>query len=240
MQEKVWLIVEDEKDYLFLVSMDESLSYVPYEDLRGRSVLIDPIEREIIGFDEDLGETDVPAQHKIPKAGPQVYLPYTDYGRSASVLSFDHLLQQRVDILKILTCLLNPKARYDIPAVNMWKGYERDLLNYQREICSEWARRGYECAILQETERLFARHRSLRDRSIVPWWMGNRAFHRGNQSSLLRKDHFRYSEYFRDVPMNLPYIWPGRFESDLPHHMPAKLKRTIDEVNDDTVPWGTD
>jgi len=39
----------------------------------------------------------------------------------------------------------------------------------------------------------------------LPGWLGDPAFHRSHQSSLLRKNPAHYTF---DVPDDLPYVWP--------------------------------
>jgi hypothetical protein len=44
----------------------------------------------------------------------------------------------------------------------------------------------------------------------LPPWLGDPAFHRSHQSSLIRKDPGHYGPLFPGVPDDLDYVWPVR------------------------------
>jgi hypothetical protein len=43
----------------------------------------------------------------------------------------------------------------------------------------------------------------------LPSWLGDEAFHLSHRSALVRKDPDFYRPLFRDVPDDLPYVWPA-------------------------------
>ncbi len=93
------------------------------------------------------------------------------------------------------------------PAVLMWKGYELELLAYQKACCEEWKARGFKETCLEKSECLLAPH-SAELGSSKPAWLGNEKFHRSHRSNLLRKEEDFYSKLWTDVPNDLPYEWP--------------------------------
>lgn len=128
----------------------------------------------------------------------QTFLPYSSFGMSAKVLDNKRLGKQRVEVLQILNALKKGGGWVNHPAVKMWRGYEVALENYGCYIVQEWLQRGFENSI----KFSFSTYRKL------PPWMGNEGFHRSHQSNLLRKDKDHYGQFFKDVPDNLPYVWP--------------------------------
>lgn len=100
---------------------------------------------------------------------------------------------------------LKRTAWYNHPAVQMWKGYERGLLLYLKEICTEWTRLGYKDTCLEKAQQLFDCEGFVH----LPDFIGNETFHLSHQSNLLRKNHDHYSQFFMGVPNDLPYVWPS-------------------------------
>ena len=136
----------------------------------------------------------------------QTFLPYPNFAESARVLDYRRLEKQRVEAKQIYLALTQPNYGWkNHPAVRMWKGHERNLIEYGFVICDEWQRRGY-----QDTLKQFFMDHSLDYRTppIYPLWLGNSDFHLSHQSNLLRKDPKFYGPKFPGVPNNLPYIWP--------------------------------
>lgn len=138
----------------------------------------------------------------------QTFLPYPSYEKSASVLDYRRLGKQRVEAWQILNCLLNLGSTgwKHHPAVKMWKGYEYSLCLYGMAICLEWRNRGYKDSLLQEFNNIAMAR--LVEKYHRPPWTGNTAFHTSHQSNLLKKLPSHYSKFFKDVPDNLPYVWP--------------------------------
>ena len=137
----------------------------------------------------------------------QTFLPLPSFTRSAAVLDRQRLGKQRVECVQILQTLLNQRtAWHNHPAVLMWAGYERALLQYTIAVLDEWNRRGYRNEkVLTMLEPV---HSVLKDEPLVmPAWVGRRRFHRSHQSNLLRKNPAHYGVFGWNVPDNLEYVW---------------------------------
>lgn len=149
----------------------------------------------------------------------QTFLPYADFERSARVLDLKRLGKQRVECIQVL----RGATRSDYgwrhhPAVLMWKGYEEALGRYAVTCCEVWTERGFAdtCAAtigadLRRVDVAVVRSQAeLRAAGALPPWLGDGAFHRSHQSSLLRKDPEHYGPLFPGVPDDLEYVWPVR------------------------------
>ena len=140
----------------------------------------------------------------------QTFLPYASFPRCARVLDYRRLGKQRVEAKQILQILLGETtstAWRNHPAVRMWAGYESSLAWYGQHMCEEWIRRGYKDTLLSY---FVARHEhDGLVRNIPPFIMSTK-FRNSHRSNLLRKDKNYYSKYFKNVPDNLPYIWPTK------------------------------
>lgn len=163
-----------------------------------------------------------------PKIGMQTFLPHPEFRASALALDLRRLGKQRVEALQVLRGLIVPGHGWRRhPAVRMWAGYEEALVRYGLEICKLWCEQGYRdtCATTLVTDLCaFRPGTSLRKQPALeragelPPWLGDTAFHRSHQSSLLRKDPATYAPLFPGVPDDLPYIWPrsDRDEDEAP------------------------
>jgi hypothetical protein len=144
----------------------------------------------------------------------QTFLPYPSFERTARVLDVRRLGKQRVETLQVLRAQHIPNYGWrHHPVVKMWRGHDEALVSYGVTICREWIRRGHRDTVLEQLVALaptgeVLSQAELRRRGLLPPWLGNRAFHRAHQSSLLRKDPERYRTSFPNVPDDLPYIWP--------------------------------
>lgn len=138
----------------------------------------------------------------------QTFLPYASFTMSAKVLDRQRLGKQRVEAYQILQCLLGIGCtRWQRhPAVKMWKGSEPYLAGYALAICNEWIARGYKDTVKQKilSMEIFQPMRTYQQ----PQWLGDKKFHRSHQSNLVRKLPAHYRQYFKHVPMTLPYVWP--------------------------------
>ena len=137
----------------------------------------------------------------------QTFLPYSSYAESANVLDMRRLGKQRVETLQILNALTDPEYGWqNHPAVNMWRGYEYELIEYGIAICNEWISRGYKDTCLG---KIAEKIDSIPEDGVdFPPWIGSMDFHRSHQSNLLRKDPVYYNQFFSDVPADLEYVWP--------------------------------
>lgn len=95
------------------------------------------------------------------------------------------------------------------PAVNMWRGHEGSLMNYQKAVCDEWTiNGGYVDTCLIKTSYIYLRMTDGWDYKGPPSWLGDEAFHISHRSNLIQKDPKFYTKYFPDTPDDLPYVWP--------------------------------
>jgi hypothetical protein len=149
----------------------------------------------------------------------QTFLPDPDFAKSAELLDYRRLGQQRRECIQIINVLdiSNDKNGWaNHPAVKMWRGYPFALIEYGVAMSTEWIRRGYRDTRLPIFYDLWehGRFEHFGDielkfgNSTRPPWMGDPAFHRSHQSNLIRKDPEHYGPLFRGVPDDLPYVWP--------------------------------
>jgi hypothetical protein len=138
----------------------------------------------------------------------QTFLPYADFHMTAMCLDNKRLGKQRVEAYQILKVLAGYTTGWkNHPAVLMWQGHEQALIEYGREICTEWIRRGYNDTLLEKFNNNIKK-------SKKPTWLGNDAFHRAHMSNLLRKNPEHYKQFKWEVQDDLPYIWPVRKKSE--------------------------
>jgi hypothetical protein len=136
----------------------------------------------------------------------QTFLPYSDFYQTASVLDWRRLGKQRVEAKQILLTIDRgdeAKGWKNHPAVNMWRGYESALAQYGIVICLEWIERGY-----NDTQLPWFQERVVDNDIELPWWLENDRVLVGHRSNLLRKNHDHYSQFWPDIPDDIPYYWP--------------------------------
>lgn len=138
----------------------------------------------------------------------QVFLPYSSFTKSASVLDRARLGKQRSETLILIKAALDPDYGWqNHPCTNQWRSYLGYLVKYQEAVCHEWTSvRGYKDTCLQKTYDLV---RGLVLPSDPPPWLGDEQFHLSHQSNLIRKDPEHYGPLFPDVPDDLEYVWPS-------------------------------
>jgi hypothetical protein len=145
----------------------------------------------------------------------QTFMPYKDPKKSARVLDNKRLGKQRVECVQILNALLendNNSTWKNHPAVRMWKGYESFLLYYYRCIMNEWLKRGFNNQACERHYERFIDFPQIKLKDYkMPHWL-NRDFCISHRSNLLRKNFEHYSIYWRDIPDDIPYIWPTKEE----------------------------
>jgi hypothetical protein len=136
----------------------------------------------------------------------QTFLPHLGFSASAKCLDDKRLGKQRVETKQIYLALTNPDYGWQHhPAVTMWRGHEVALLWYGAIICHEWRSRGFKDTLLPWFNEQIA-GRSIQH---LPPWLGNDAFHASHQSNLCRKAPWHYRQFFPEVNMSLPYVWPS-------------------------------
>jgi hypothetical protein len=121
----------------------------------------------------------------------QTHLPFPCFKESAKVLDYQRLNKQRSENKQILQNLLPelPSNQWENhPAVEMWRGYEKALLYYQKVIIEEWINRGY-------VNNLDIPEIELKDVDAFPWWLGLDDFHNSHRHSLLIKVESKIIEY---------------------------------------------
>lgn len=135
----------------------------------------------------------------------QTFLPYESFLESAKVLDRQRLGKQRVETYQILQTLTGVSSGWqNHPAVKMWRGYDQALADYGATVCIEWLGRGYKDSLLPH----FLDHMSGAQDCEMPDWLGNADLHLSHRSNLLRKLPDHYSQFFKDEPNDLPYVWP--------------------------------
>lgn len=143
----------------------------------------------------------------------QTFLPFESFYNTSINLDYRRLGKQRVEAKQILNVLLNPGAKKGWahhPAVLMWKGHERSLMDYFNQISAEWEDRGYVHNIgYYEVSDMV---KPGVGQKYPPWLVNNPALHLSHKSNLVRKDPY-YREMWPEVPDNLPYIWPVTIET---------------------------
>ena len=142
----------------------------------------------------------------------QTWLPSPDFEETASILDHQRLGQQRLETFWIMQTLISGRGATLDPAVQMWRGYEYSLLEYQVAMCTEWhIYRGFnDEGCLRRTMDLFWTAPYLALDVSEPWWLGNDDFHWRHQSNLLRIDPECYGDFVfdKDLPDNLEFLWP--------------------------------
>lgn len=142
----------------------------------------------------------------------QTFLPFPSFRQSAQVLDSERLWKQLVEAGQIFTALHDLTYGWQQhPAKRMWHGYSGALYRYAAQVYYECVERRINAH--EEFAKLTAR---VVDVGIIkqhdfkhnPFWLGDPAFHRSHQSSLLRKAYCFYVNKFPGVPTNLPYVWP--------------------------------
>jgi hypothetical protein len=145
----------------------------------------------------------------------QTFLPYPDFERSARALDHKRLGKQRVECIQVIRGLVRPGYGWrHHPAVKMWAGFEEALGCYGLTCCAVWTELGFgdTCAATIRADLAGAGVATIRSQTELaragrlPGWLGDEAFHRSHQSSLVRKDPQHYGF---EVPDDLPYVWPA-------------------------------
>lgn len=133
-------------------------------------------------------------------------LPLPDLAASAECLDDRRLNRQRSDIVALLKKLDAPVDEKDHPLVKMWRGNEPFLIKYGMIVCIEHQSRGNRDATLA---RIMEFSDTFEDSTKEPpeWW-GDEKFHDSHKSYLLRSLPSHYREFWRELPDELPLMWP--------------------------------
>ena len=147
----------------------------------------------------------------------QTFLPYIGeydnatavYEESAYLLSPKHVGEQRVINLIFMINLVDLRGWEHQPEIEMWRGYEWCLLQYQAAICEEWVNQlGHEDPYYDMTHDLYFSNPSIGEQYDEPPWLEREDIRLAHQSNLIRIDPAYYRNKFPGVPDNLPYIHP--------------------------------
>ncbi|NYI06742.1 hypothetical protein FHU37_003685 [Allostreptomyces psammosilenae] len=144
----------------------------------------------------------------------QTFLPHPGFATSARLLDDRRLGKQRVETFQILRALVWPSYGWkNHPAVAMWRGFVPALVSYGTAVCAEWTARGHQDSLARQlaefTGGRVAGWAELRERGLLPPWLGRQAVHLSHRSALLRKDPGYYRPLFgEELPDDLPYVWP--------------------------------
>ena len=153
----------------------------------------------------------------------QTFLPHPDFEESARALDLKRLGKQRVECIQVVRGLTREGYGWrHHPAVKMWRGYEEALGRYSLTCCEVWVELGFAdtCAATIRADLAQAGVTEVRTREelersgALPPWLGDEAFHRSHQSSLVRKDPEFYAAKFPGVPDDLPYLWPAPVDGE--------------------------
>ena len=141
------------------------------------------------------------------KTGMNTFLPHKSFKKSAQVLDYKRLGNQRSETWQIIDILVfHKESRWKShPAIKLWQGYEKALIKYGIEICREWIRRGYIDNMLPRFLKLQEELGNMN--MIYPPILFKKESTDSHKSNLLRKDKAYYSKYFSGIPDNLPYVW---------------------------------
>jgi hypothetical protein len=147
----------------------------------------------------------------------QTFLTHKKHGRTAGALDMMRLGRQRDDARRILRALLHEDPEGDEyandPAVEMWSGYERELVYYGLTVCYEWSvTRQFKDNVLSwfrdKAIELGCPPEQLTSAELAPPWVSDVWVLRSHRSNLIRKMPHHYGPLFPSTPENMPFLWP--------------------------------
>lgn len=132
----------------------------------------------------------------------QTFLPLPSFQKSAQVLDYQRLGNQRNEALTVYKTIINPnrKAWQKHPCTLMWRPYSEALALYYNEILKEWVKRGFK----NHMDYLPINQNLLK----FPPWIGHVAFHSSHRAALLYKDPEWYLPFGWCEQPKIEYIWP--------------------------------
>jgi len=146
----------------------------------------------------------------------QTFVPYIDHYETARALDYRRLGKQRVETFQILKSLYlylyinKPRGWMRHPAVLMWKGHERALIEYGLVMCEVWKERGYKDTTSKKIENM-AQYFPEESSRLPDWW-GDESIHKSHRSRLLEKDWEYYTLLFLEDEPSEDYVWPDTQE----------------------------
>lgn len=140
----------------------------------------------------------------------QTFLPHQSFIKSANVLDKKRCWKQVVEAKQILNVLEqiqtgNNKVGWsNHPAVKMWVNYDNALKLYYNTFLSIAISKHQIKTSMQQLD-------VVTNAIIMPWWMGNKEFHRAMRSRLIEKDmNFYLPKFQNDYKFNDgKYLWPN-------------------------------
>jgi len=144
----------------------------------------------------------------------QTFVPYTDHYLTAQVLDYQRLGKQRIETFQILKSLYlynyldKPRGWMRHPAVLMWRGHERALVEYGVVMCEVWKERGYKDTTMEKIKGM-AKYFPESSARLPDWW-GNARVHQSHRERLLDKNWEHYTLLFLDDEPSSDYVWPMR------------------------------
>lgn len=155
------------------------------------------------------------------------FLPFSDFKKCAKVLDSKRLLKQRVEAYQIINIIYKKKNNekcgfINHPAVIMWIDNVDALKLYCNEMILETIHRNY-----KNNMKLY----KIKNKPIMPWWLGYECLHYSHQASLLRKNPTYYIKYFYNLPNEYRYegyLWVSHLKEKsiikIKEHMKNKTK----------------
>jgi hypothetical protein len=143
------------------------------------------------------------------------WMTHKSFSRTAEDLDNPRLklqMKQTCTMFDILTGLKPDHSKAQHPAVRMWSSYEYALGIYGMMLGMEWSfRRG-----IAEADEFWYLSRGIKetkrfDKEFIyepPPWMRDTAVLQSHRSNLIRRDEITYGDKWKNVPRDMPYIWP--------------------------------
>lgn len=140
----------------------------------------------------------------------QSFLPYPDFVKSAKVLDYRRLGQQRNEARLLYVAITTGNGWANHLVAKMWKGFDAAVAGYGFEICREWRRRGYKDNQLSFFEQVLDTYGPQDHSFPKPKWFGDNRFHSSHRSMLLMKNPEYYSQFGWTEEPGLGYFWPTK------------------------------
>lgn len=158
----------------------------------------------------------------------QIFLPYSDFGKSLSSLDNKRLGKQRVEAYQIISAITGRprkdgkpyKGWVNHPCTIMWKDYVDALKIYYNWSIDIWISRGFKNTMVYE---------EVIGDVKLPDWIGFEPFHESHRSNLLRKDFEYYSKHGWVEDPRDPYIWLDENKMWYQHFVEEKKKKYLTE-----------
>ena len=136
----------------------------------------------------------------------QTFLPVPDFGASAKILDNKRLMSQRKEAYQILLALSLKRVGWRRhPATVMWHGHMYALSEYGLVMCEEVRARGFEDSVFQKIRGM----QYAFQKSGLPYWFGDEAFHSAHRASLLSKLPTHYAKFGWSESPEINYVWPS-------------------------------